>query len=541
MSLSRIQHLKKAKLAIVFAFFVFTNILAQKMTPITGANSPYDEIHPVLSPSGDLYFTRAFHPENTPGSANLGDIWVSKMRASGEYQVASRNQELSLDGMDAVLGFSQSDELYVYHGIHRYSPGIYLYRWVDGSWGDSKRVEIPGFRPTGQQVTGRLSTDGSTLVLSMESFDSYGNEDLYITRKTKSGAWSRLLHLGPEVNTAYQELTPFLSADQRVLYFSSNGHGEKSLQKIYFSIRLDDSFVRWTDPSPVAQLQTFGVTLSYFTDSGNGTSYLTSTSSSEGYGDIFQIGDGLQALIDEQLEANLLLAIGQATEVGSQPVQQQLFEKDTMVVANEEEPINKEQRDVMPKNLPDGVSLKQRIGQVYPNFQLLVMGGGRIANLGIDSPSSQFQGDLSQAVLLVEGYLPGKLKNTGSEWDMPNLIPAQTGNRLILDNIQFQRGGVRFLDSESAEAVEVITIFLTQNPTLKISLEGHTDSFGNVELNKKLSLDRASSIRDQLVANGIAFDRIRVAGYGGSKPLADNQSEEGRTLNRRVEMVILED
>lgn len=532
---------KKAKLAIVFAFFVFAQTHAQELIPVSAANSPFDEIHPVLSPVGDLYFTRAFHPENAVGSANLGDIWVSKGLPSGEYQLAARVGDLSLDGLDVVLGFSGDNQVYVYHSIHPQSQGIYRYLLSDGGWTGGDRVEIPGFRPTGQQVSGRLSEDGNTIVLSLASFDSYGNEDLYITRKAENGSWSRLLHLGPEINTAYQELTPFLGANQQVLYFSSNGHGDHNLQRIYYSLRLDDSFQRWTNPMPVTTLQTYGVTLSFFTDIPQDRTYLTSTTSSEGYGDIFLVGEVLKASLDGELEASRQLAESQRVEAMPPPTQSladvrdrvlEDFGKQTFEIVGIEDEV---------KNPPVEIGLGERLAKEYPDFQLLINHDEGVIALNSESPKAAFDVDLDQAVLVVAGFLPVRLYGSGNIEEIPTLVPARPGIRLILDNIQFQRGAVKFLDEASADEIEMLAVFLHQNPTFKISLEGHTDSYGNVELNKKLSLDRANAIREQLVAQGIAFERIRVSGFGGSRPVADNLSEEGRILNRRVEMVILEE
>ncbi|MCC5938814.1 MAG: OmpA family protein [Lunatimonas sp.] len=532
---------KKAKLAIVFAFFAFTQSSAQALIPISAANSPFDEMHPALSPEGDLYFTRAFHPENTAGSANLGDIWMSKALPSGEYQTAIRVADLSSDGLDVVLGFSGEDRLYVYHSIHHQSQGIYRYRRSEGGWVDGEKLEIPGFRPTGPQVSGRLSKDSNTIVLSMASFDAYGNEDLYITRKSENGAWSRLLHLGPEINTTYQELTPFLSADEQVLYFSSNGHGDQSLQKIYFSLRLDDSFLRWTTPLPVSILQTFGITLSFFTDFRQDKTYLTSTTSSEGYGDIFLIGDGLIPSLQSELQASQRLAAVERVENIPEPEQEVPLAKDLLVKNIPRDSVIMEPLEAAEEDTQVKVSWKDRLTERYSDFQLILLENDGIHTLSSESAEEAFERDLSHAVLVVAGYLPVNLRGTGTDWEIPALIPARPGERLTLDNIRFQRGDIQFLDADSAGELRMLALFLDQNPTLKISLEGHTDSYGNVELNKKLSLDRANAIREHLVSQGIAFERIRVSGFGGSRPVADNQSEAGRILNRRVEMVILEE
>ena len=78
---------------------------------------------------------------------------------------------------------------------------------------------------------------------------------------------------------------------------------------------------------------------------------------------------------------------------------------------------------------------------------------------------------------------------------------------------------------------------LTENATLKISVEGHTDNFGNATLNKILSENRAKAVMNYLVAKGINITRLTSKGWGQTKPIADNSTEDSKAKNRRVELV----
>ena len=80
---------------------------------------------------------------------------------------------------------------------------------------------------------------------------------------------------------------------------------------------------------------------------------------------------------------------------------------------------------------------------------------------------------------------------------------------------------------------------LSENPTLKIQLNGHTDNVGKPSDNLKLSQDRAKSISDYLITKGIALNRLAYKGFGETKPLSDNKTETGRALNRRTEFIIV--
>ncbi len=90
---------------------------------------------------------------------------------------------------------------------------------------------------------------------------------------------------------------------------------------------------------------------------------------------------------------------------------------------------------------------------------------------------------------------------------------------------------------ESKTIVDQIVKLLKENPGLKVSIEGHTDSTGTPVKNKKLSLERAQSVVNALTAAGVDKKRLSAVGWGQEKPVADNRSEEGKAKNRRVEIV----
>ena len=81
---------------------------------------------------------------------------------------------------------------------------------------------------------------------------------------------------------------------------------------------------------------------------------------------------------------------------------------------------------------------------------------------------------------------------------------------------------------------------MKENPTVKVRFEGHTDSRGSRELNTKLSDNRAKAVMNYMIANGIEKNRVSGKGFGPDRPVASNDTEEGRALNRRTELVIVE-
>lgn len=111
---------------------------------------------------------------------------------------------------------------------------------------------------------------------------------------------------------------------------------------------------------------------------------------------------------------------------------------------------------------------------------------------------------------------------------------VNAGNSLAL-YINFDTGKST-IKSESQNIIDELYTMLKDNPTLKITIEGHTDNVGNSASNKTLSEQRAASVKTALVNKGIAADRIKTTGYGQDKPVADNSTEDGKAKNRRVEI-----
>lgn len=131
------------------------------------------------------------------------------------------------------------------------------------------------------------------------------------------------------------------------------------------------------------------------------------------------------------------------------------------------------------------------------------------------------------------------------EWnsDKPQLYDILVYNftappeTIVLQNVNFESGKSTLLSSSFSE-LNALSVYLQENPTKRIEISGHTDNVGNSEKNQQLSEARAKAVRDYLISQGIDSTRIEYRGYGSSKPVASNETEEGRAENRRVEFVM---
>ncbi len=114
---------------------------------------------------------------------------------------------------------------------------------------------------------------------------------------------------------------------------------------------------------------------------------------------------------------------------------------------------------------------------------------------------------------------------------------VELGRKLIIQDLLFKLGKAEI--PESAPQLEILVEFMVNKENIKIMIEGHTDSIGSDAVNDRLSLVRADVVRDYLIKNGVDAKRIETKGYGKRRPIASNDTEFGRKLNRRTEIIII--
>jgi outer membrane protein OmpA-like peptidoglycan-associated protein len=119
-----------------------------------------------------------------------------------------------------------------------------------------------------------------------------------------------------------------------------------------------------------------------------------------------------------------------------------------------------------------------------------------------------------------------------------SMLPLRKGQKMNLRNVFFEQSRAILLEASSEQLKEVVQL-MQINPTLVIELHGHTDGIGDADLNMILSKDRVETIKKYLIQEGIAANRIAAKAFGGTQPIASNETEETRKLNRRVEFLIL--
>jgi hypothetical protein len=253
-------------------------------------NSPAEEGMPLLSPDGKrLFFSRALSSDNTGGEYGGLDIWLTEYDGKAWKKANNSLGTLNNKNNNVAVGLAREGrKLYLINA----SPfermnGIYEARQVGTTWSRPQLITIPGI--DNQDFIGfYVSPDLDVIFLSMKGQDSRGNEDLYYSVKDGMGSWSKPKNLGATINTSGFEISPFLSADKKRIYFSSNGHGGEGDADIFFSERLYDSWETWSVPvnlGPRVNSKKFDA---YFSLYGDSLAYFSSNRDGR-YADIFSV------------------------------------------------------------------------------------------------------------------------------------------------------------------------------------------------------------------------------------------------------------
>lgn len=225
-----------------------------------------------------------------------------------------------------------------------------------------------------------------------------------------------------------------------------------------------------------------------------------------------------RALYDKEVE--VLYQQGKA-------ICEKVFVKGRVLNKKTLEPI---QGEVIFENMKDG-SIYNRIETTGPNaeYELILPLGSRF---GFYADAENY---LSENQML---STENRVLNEVLERDL-YVVPLEIGQSIRLNNIFFESAKATLTDESSHELDRILPYF-EKFPNLKIELSGHTDDVGSDAANQELSEARANSVREYLIQKGIRIDLIEAVGYGESNPVATNDTDEGRQLNRRVEFMVLE-
>jgi OmpA-OmpF porin, OOP family len=476
-------------------------------------NSEYEEYNPILSPDGKtLYFGRKNHPENVGGVKDKEDIWYSELNENGEWSLAKNmgrplNNEnpnfinsVTADGKSVILLLGNH---YLDNG--KMKGGVSISTNEGGEWSKPTPLEIENDYNYSEKANYFMVNNRKVLLMSVERDDSYGDRDLYVSFLKDDQSWTEPLNLGSTLNTAAEESAPFLAADNTTLYFSSRGFTGYGGADIYMSKRLDDSWTRWTEPENLGPTINTPFDDLFFNIPASSEFAYYSRGMSETNSDIYRV-----ALPIIQKPAPVVAVRGKT-----------LNSKNNLPL----------EAKIIYERLPDGMELgitKSNPGS--GEFEILLPAGYQY---GIRAE--------------MEGYIPENesldLRNFEGEnytLELRNLklAPIEEEVVVVLNNVFFEFDKA-VLRPESSPELDRIASLLNEKKSLQIEIAGHTCHMGPEAYNLQLSERRARAVYDYLLGKGVEKDRLAYVFFGQSKPIATNDTLEGRKQNRRVEFKIV--
>ena len=402
-----------------------------------------------------------------------------------------------------------------------------------------------------------VTADGKILIYtSCDAPDSEGSCDLYIAYKV-NGFWQRPTNMGKKVNSSSWDSQPSLSADGRILFFSSNRKGGFGGNDIWFSVMKKDK--SWSEAknlgttvnSPkdeISPFMFFNNEILFFSSNGH-----------QGFGGMdiflsrvekgeFQKPENLGLPINDQLDQVALFITAQKDYAYFTELTSEANANDRSLLYRFKFP----EEIYLGENLTvtEGKVLNSKTGEQIEATLSLV-------SLTNDSTLYQFQSDgktgnfmmlypdnaISGLYVEKKGYLPkiynverDKIKNVK---DLKvELTPVASGEEFVFENVFFEFDKYT-LENESLSSLKRLHKFLIENPNVNILITGHTDNVGTPGYNKQLSLQRAISVQDYLVGKGLHPGRVLTEGKGDTQPMVPNTTVNNQALNRRITIKVL--
>jgi outer membrane protein OmpA-like peptidoglycan-associated protein len=357
-----------------------------------------------------------------------------------------------------------------------------------------------------------LSADGRLLIFSSRRLGSIGGADLWLTYRNEKDAWVTPVNLGLEINTAGDDESPFLHPDGVTLYFRSNGRPGMGGFDIYYSRKNDINGV-WSQP----------VNIGYpINTEGNEGAFTVSLDGKKAY-----FASDMNYATGKKNDNLDIFSFDLYEEARPLPT---TFIKGYVKDAVTNKPLK---ASVTIKDLASG-AIKFQIITDSSGYFITGIASGRNYACITENKDYQYIAqnfDLSATNTVLKPYVLNiALMPIGKD-------KKSTEQPVILQNIFFQSGSAELLPESNVE-LDLLVLMLNRHPEMNITIIGHTDDVGEDSDNQLLSEKRAAAVAKALFIKGITASRISSLGKGESQPIASNDTEAGRKINRRTEFIL---
>lgn len=544
------------------------------------------EAAPIVSPDGNtLYFFVQDHPENTYGKDDTQDIWFSKKDAQGIWSPAEHlSSPFNIHQSNQVFTILPDGNIFIKGARRKGGQGFSII--TNGRQLVELQVKNFDKMNKGRFYGATMSADKKHIIIYFSEKENSAFSDLYASHLQGDGTYSQPVKLSLSTNT--DEVGPFIGPDQKTLYFGSArmAPGRQGGVDIYKSTRLDDTWMKWSEPINLGKPINTGALDFYFTMDGQGNIFTSRANKAlEGAqldlymlvpktfgitlaGNVYneKTNDPLQAEVEIRLvdsaavklrsdasgkfESKIPEVSGYALTAGlegylpmSSSLNIPLIYSDTTIHI-----------DIPLTPIAKPLVLQGTIFDLKSNKQIparlnIVLKGGNTSSRKINAANGTYkQGIEELGWYLITASAEGYLNAVDSVWINDKnvtpvtkdivLQPIEVGVTVRLKNIYFDFDQTS-LKNESFTELNKVVDFLKQNPSVEIEISGHTDNKGSDDYNQTLSQGRSEAVVNYVISQGIDSYRLTAHGYGESKPIDTNDSDDGRANNRRVEFTVM--
>jgi outer membrane protein OmpA-like peptidoglycan-associated protein len=582
----------KTNFLILLAFVSVTATAQQAMTRYElvkmdkTVNTFHHEAAPVISPDGNtLYFFVQDHPDNTMGKDDTQDIWMSKKDANGAWSQAEHlKSPFNVHRSNQVFTVFPDGSLFIKGGRSKGEKGFSIV-----TNGSIRELDVKDFKSMnkGRFYGASMSADMKHMIIYFSEKENSPDSDLYESHAEANGSWSRPVKM--KLSSGPDDVGPFIGPDQKTLYFSSarQGAGRQGGTDIYKTTRLDDTWLNWSEPINLGKPINTSALDYYFTIDNAGNIFTSRANKAmEGAQlDLYMMVPktfkiNLTGVVLNEKDQQPLVANVDLTMKDKQPTalktsaqgkfESKLPEINAIKVAASAEGFQPKSQDikipvlnsdttiyveialtpVAKKLILSGNVYNKKTDELIPNAKVdVIVRNDRKVNLKLDAPSGSFEKEIPKlGRYIITASASGFINTTDSIEASSNdlspfvkdiyMQPIEVGMTVRLKNIYFDFDKTT-LKKESFVELNKVVDFLKRNNTVEIEIGGHTDDKGSDDYNASLSQGRSQAVVDYLISQGVEDFRLTAHGYGESKPIDSNGSEEGRANNRRVEFTIV--
>ncbi len=481
-------------------------------------NSPYPEYSPIISENKDYIIFTSRRENSTGGKKDekglfFEDIYITRL-VNGKWEKSQPIKgKINTSGHEASISLSHDEQTLFIYKDDKGVGNIHISKFENGDWSKPEKLPEP-INSQNWETHASLAPDGKTLFFVSDRPGGFGGRDIYKSIHLGGDKWTEPENLGPTINTKYDEDAPFILSDGVTLYFSSEGHENMGGFDIFVTTISEDGF--WATPENIGYpINTTEDDVFYYPTADEKFAVFSTSRQRRGLGDL----DINYLTIIKPKKKYISVRGRTADDATFKFLQADISFTDT------------ESGQIIAKMTTDEETGQYKI--TLPMGRHYTLEG---KTEGYRKATKEFHIDENEqrAFLNIDLFLVKLLADTVRI----TAEDVEVGEKITLNNIfyDFDKSDLR---PESKEELDRLIKLLNDIPTLEIEILSHTDIIGSHEYNMKLSQDRAQSVVDYLVKNGISKNRMVAKGYGATEPIASNETDEGRQLNRRTEFRIL--